>query len=78
MQSKQLGPELLGRGVKGALESLEDGHHRVRRGALLLLAHLSPTDPASLSHALDILSRFTSDTDFRVRMVSLLSFRYSL
>jgi hypothetical protein len=56
-------------GLESGLKQLEDDHHRVRREALLLVAHLTPTDPANAVHAQAILSRFTSDTDFRVRMV---------
>lgn len=57
------------RGLACALRQLESDNHRERREALLLLAQLTPTDPDSASRAQSILSNFTHDTDFRVRMV---------
>ncbi len=75
-QSKPLSVELIELGLASGLKQLEDDHHRVRREALLLVAHLTPTDPANAVHAQAILSRFTSDTDFRVRMVPLRQTRH--
>lgn len=68
VKSKTLSADLVELGLESGLKQLEDDHHRVRREALLLVAHLTPTDPANAVHAQAILSRFTSDTDFRVRM----------
>ena len=76
-QSKTLSVELIELGLESGLGQLEDDHHRVRREALLLVAPLTPTDPANAVHAQAILSRFTSDTDFRVRMVPLRHARHA-
>jgi hypothetical protein len=65
--------EFIELGLESGLRQLEDDNHRVRREALLLVSYLTPTDAVNATHAQAILSRFTFDTDFRVRMVQYVS-----